>query len=114
MRCAENLVDACVRDDAKTLLVFTKQIFGMCDAHGVANPTALFDEYRDVVRRLMTLRPRGDVVGMLDALVWEPNQKNLADLLNVSRREWSSVLTAEAPPLFITNHTLSTPRQTHP
>lgn len=101
MRCAENLVDACLKNDQRTLLVFTKQIFGLCGAHGVADPAALFEGYRDVVRGLMTVRPRADVVGMLDALVWEPRQKNLADLMNVSRREWSSVLTVEAPPLFI-------------
>ena len=109
-RCAENLVDACLKNDEGALFVFTRQIFGLCDAHGVADPVTLFDEYRVVVRSLMTLRSRSDVVGTLNALVWEPSQKNLADMFNVSRREWSSVLTTEVPPIFVPTRSPHPPR----
>ena len=111
MRCARNLVDACLKNDEGILFFFTRQIFGLCDAHGVADPATLFDEYRYVVRCLMALRSRTDVVGLFDALVWEPSQKNLADLLNVSRRDWSSVLTTEVPPIFVPKRSPHPPRQ---
>ena len=98
MRCARNLVDACLRDDENALFALTRQIFGMCDVHGVANPKALFDEYRDLVNKLTVIKSKDDVVGMMDALVWAPSQRNLAALLDVNPREWSSILTTSATP----------------
>lgn len=100
MRCAENLVEACARDDESVLLVFTRQIFGLCAAHGVSNPVDLFQRYRELVQRLARRRSRADIVGIVDALVWDPGQRNLAALLDVRFHEWSSVLTVRAPTIF--------------
>lgn len=101
MRCAENLVDACLRGDASVLFAFTGQIFGLCDAHGASDPETLFEEYRHLVHRMTTRGgSRADAVRTMDALVWDPGQRNLSALLNVRRHEWSSVLTAKTPALF--------------
>lgn len=100
MLCARNLVDACLRNDPDSLLTFTKQVFGLCERHGVSDAETLFETYRDIVVRLLERRSREEVVGMFDALVWDPGQKNLAAVLRVDRREWSSVLTTSAPRSF--------------
>lgn len=98
--CARNLVDACLRNDPDSLLVFTRQVFGLCGTHGVSNVEALFETYRDLVVRLLDRRSHEDVVGMFDALAWDPGQRNLASVLRVDHREWSSVLTTSVPRLF--------------
>ena len=78
MRCAANLVDACLMHEATELLVLTRQIFGLCDVHGAYNVPELFAKYCRIVNVLMVNRSREEVIGMFDALVWEPTQKNLA------------------------------------
>lgn len=98
--CARNLVDACLRNDPGSLLAFTRQVFGLCDAHGASDADALFEAYRDIVERLIERRSREDVVGMFDALAWDPGQRNLARVLRIDPREWSSVLTVATPSTF--------------
>lgn len=97
MRCAKNLTDACQKGDFDKLFALTKQIYGMCDAHGVENPKELFSSYKLLVERLLQHKRKEDTIGILDALVWEPSQKQLSRLLNVKRDVWSSILTAHVP-----------------
>lgn len=97
MRCARNLTDACQKGDFDNLFELTKQIYGMCDAHGVENPKNLFLSYKSLVERLLQRNRKDDVIGMMDALAWEPSQKELARLLNVKSDVWSSILTTRVP-----------------
>ena len=53
MLCAANLVDGCVRRRAALLYVMTKQIYGLCNTHGVKNVNGLFDEYCYVIHMLL-------------------------------------------------------------
>ena len=97
MRCAKNLIQACKKDDFDAMFLLTKQIYGMCASHGVENPKKLFTSYKSLVRRLLKVKREEDVIGMMDALVWEPSQKSLAGLLNIKIGFWSSVMTARVP-----------------
>ena len=96
MRCATNLVDACLRDDMGVLYALTKQVYGLCE-YGVLDPNALFYEYCHLVTMLMQKKKRGDVVRILDALVWAPSQTRLASLLGITPQKWSSILTVKTP-----------------
>jgi hypothetical protein len=100
MRIADNLVEACLSDDPGVLYALTVQVFGMCPVHGVSEPLALFERYRDIVLTLSRRRSRREVAGMMDALAWEPGQANLCATLGFRRDEWSSLLTVAAPPVF--------------
>lgn len=97
MRCAKNLTDACQKGDFENLFALTKQIYGMCDSHGVKNPKELFSSYKLLVECLLEHKRKDDVIGIMDALVWEPSQKQLARLLDVRTDVWSSILTARVP-----------------
>ena len=44
---------------------------------------------------------RKDVVQMMDALVWEPQQNKLAKIMGVEKKDWSSLLTVETPPNIV-------------
>ena len=100
MLCAANLVDGCVRKEISRLYALTKQIFGLCDAHGVNKIKLLFDEYCYVINMLLIGHSRENVVRMMDALVWEPRQHRLAVMMGVSRNEWASLLTVKTPNFF--------------
>lgn len=101
MLCAANLVDGCVRKEISCLFTLTKQIFGLCDAHGVNKVNFLFNEYCYVINMLLIKHPREHVVRMMDALVWEPSQLRLAEMMGVTRKEWASLLTVKTPKFFI-------------
>ena len=97
MRCARNLTDACQKNEFAALFVLTKQIYGLCETHGTGNPRELFRSYRFLVFSLLQHNSEERVIGMMDTLVWDPSQKHLASLLNVSGCLWSSILTVRAP-----------------
>ena len=78
MRIADNLVEACLSDDQGVLYALTVQVFGMCPVHGVSEPLALFERYRDIVLTLSRRRSRREVAGMMDALAWEPDRRTSA------------------------------------
>ena len=100
MLCAANLVDGCVRKKISSLYALTKQIFGLCDAHGVSEVRNLFDEYCYLINMLLIRHSREHVVRMMDALVWEPRQRRLAEMMGVTMNEWASLLTVKAPKIF--------------
>ena len=101
MLCAANLVDGCVRKEISSLYALTKQIFGLCDAHGVSKVNFLFDEYCYLINMLLIRHSREHVVRIMDALVWEPRQLKLAQMMGVTRNEWASLLTVKTPKFFI-------------
>jgi hypothetical protein len=100
MLCAANLVDGCVRKEISSLYALTKQIFGLCDAHGVSKVKFLFDKYCYVVDMLLIRHSREHVVRMMDALVWEPRQHRLAEMMGLTRNEWTSLLTVKTPKFY--------------
>ena len=93
MSCARNLVVCCQTNDFEGLFIGTRQIFGMCNRHGVQNPYGLFLDYTDYVTNFLRFGDREALVQTLHGLVWSRNQRKLALLLGYTADRWSSMMT---------------------
>ena len=92
MSCARNLLRCCESDTFESLWELTKQIFGMCENHGVRHPKMLFSAYKDFILGLLRYRSCDAVALTLHELVWLPSQRALRCMVGYSREEWSSML----------------------
>jgi hypothetical protein len=91
--CTRNLIRCCQSSDFDGLFHGTKQIFGMCETHGVANPYSLFRDYEEFITNFLRFGEMNDLVGNLHSMVWAPRQRVLSLVLGYGIAEWSSVLT---------------------
>ena len=97
MSGARNLVESCERNDFEYLFEGTKQIFGLCAQHGVADPKELFVSYCKLIRLCLVKLKRDIVVNHLHVIVWEEQQTTLSQLIGYKKHEWRSMLTVVVP-----------------
>ena len=82
----------CEANDFAALYEGTKQIFGLCKTHGVADVWNLFDTYREFVTSVLRYGDRENLVYSLHSMVWASGQKTLAITMGYDHIEWRSIL----------------------
>ena len=95
MSSTRNLVECCQSNNYQGLLKGTKQIFGMCEQHGVANPYCLFRDYTEFISNFLRYNDHVSLERDLHMMVWAPRQRALCVVLGYDIREWSSILTCQ-------------------